>query len=175
MDVMLDIECLGVAPDAVILTVAAIGFDPCGAELYPQHAVYHRVDTDSQPDRGIDPATVAWWANQCEAAKAEAFGEQDRVPLRQAMEQLAALLWKASRIWANGVTYDMTILEHAYKGLGMPLPWKYYRVMDARTVYKLCPAEQRLSNNHHALQDCINQAELLQRCFRRLNIRTLNT
>lgn len=175
MDIMLDIECLGVAPDALILNIAAIGFDPCSDQLFPQHAVYHRIDPDSQAGRSIDPATVAWWAQQCDEAKQEAFGEDDRVPLPQALENLSALLWKGTRIWANGVTYDMTILEHAFKEHGMPLPWKYYNVMDARTVFRLCPEEQRAKNNHHALQDCINQADLIQRCFYRLNIRKLGS
>lgn len=172
---MLDIECLGVAPDALILNIAAIGFDPCGTEIYAQHAVYHRIDPESQPDRGIDQGTVEWWAQQCDEARIEAFEDNNRVPLRQSLEELSALIWKGSRIWANGVTYDMSILEHAYKSLKMPLPWKYYKVMDARTVFKLCPDLPRLGNNHHALRDCINQAELLQKCFAKLQIRTLNT
>lgn len=175
MDIMLDIECLGVAPDALILNIAAIGFDPCSTEVFPQHSVYYRIDPDSQPDRNIDEATVSWWAQQSPDAKHEAFDDNDRVPLKQALDDLAVLLWKGTRIWANGITYDMTILEHAFKQYGMPLPWKYYRVMDARTVFKMCPNEQRLANNHHALQDCINQVDLLQRCFRRLNVRTLNS
>lgn len=175
MDIMLDIECLGVAPDALILNIAAIGFDPCGTEIFSQHSLYHRIDPDTQPGRNIDEATVDWWAQQSDEAKIEAFGEDNRVPLKQALEELSTLLWKGTRLWANGITYDMTILEHAYKQNGMPLPWKYYKIMDARTVFKMCPDERRLDNNHHALQDCVNQADLLQRCFRRLNIRTLNS
>lgn len=178
-DIMLDIECLGVAPDALILTIGAVGFDPLGQGVIGEACYYNRVDPASQPDRNIDTATVEWWSQQCAEAKEEAFGEADRVSLHKALADLSPLLWKANRIWANGITYDMVILEHAYKSLGIALPWKYYKIMDARTIYKFLPQtwkqSVRQTNNHHALQDCINQVDLLQKGLRYLNIRSIES
>lgn len=178
-DVMIDIECLGVDPDAMILTIAAVGFDPLGTGVLSEHTMYCRVDTESQPNRSIDDLTVEWWSKQSARAKQEAFGPEDRVPLGEALEQLTRLICNARRLWANGPTYDMTILENAYKQLGKPLPWRFYKVMDARTVYNLVSRPVRdvakKTNDHHALQDCINQVGLLQYVLKHLDIRSLET
>ena len=172
-DVMIDIECLGVGPDAPILTIAAVAFDPFSNRIDQEHSMYFRIDPESQPDRGIDDATVEWWSKQPKIAQEEAFSEDDRVPLKDALEKLSSLIWRSNRIWANGITYDMTILEHAYKQYGINLPWQYYRVMDARTVFKMLPSLGKPKNNHHAFYDCVNQIEMLQETFHHFNIQEL--
>lgn len=177
---MIDIETLGTTPDALILTVAAQSFDPVGDGYYNQ-SYYARVDFDSQIDRKIEDGTLQWWANQNSLVREEAFAEDDRKPLDQVLDELGKLIWKSSAIWANGPTFDMTILEHAYKSYKKPLPWQYYRVRDARTVYMLKPDSAASSNtritdvnrpaSHHALDDCRRQIDLLQQTLRHLNIK----
>jgi hypothetical protein len=177
---MIDIETLGTTPDALILTVAAQSFDPVGDGYYNQ-SYYARVDFDSQIDRKIEDGTLKWWATQNSMAREEAFSEDDRKPLEQVLDELGKLIWQSSAIWANGPTFDMTILEHAYKSYKKPLPWQYYRVRDARTVYMLKPDSAVLSNarvtninrpaSHHALDDCCRQIDLLQQTLRQLNIK----
>ena len=177
---MIDIETLGTTPDALILTVAAQSFDPVGDGYYNQ-SYYARVDFDSQLDRKIEDGTLKWWATQNSMAREEAFPEDDRKPLEQVLDELGKLIWQSSAIWANGPTFDMTILEHAYKSYKKPLPWQYYRVRDARTVYMLKSDSAVLSNSqvtdvnrpasHHALDDCRRQIDLLQQTLRQLNIK----
>lgn len=166
---MIDIETLSTQPNATILNIGAIGFDPFTTTVYDQHSFYARINTDSQTNRHIDDNTVGWWAKQCAEAQEEAFGEDNRVELSDALDDLAKLIRKSGNIWANGIAFDMTILENAYKELNKSLPWQYYRVLDARTLYKLNPSG-RLGNNHHALLDCVNQIELLQKCVVKLGI-----
>jgi hypothetical protein len=170
---MLDIETLGTDPNSVILTIAACAFDPFSDAIYDQYALYHRIDTESQPTRVIDEHTLAWWAKQSIEAQNEALAEENRIPLSDSLEELAKLIWKSDITWANGVSFDMTILENAYKSLNMTVPWQYYRVMDARTVYTMNPDHERLENNHHAFKDVINQITLLQRTFKKLGVKSL--
>lgn len=185
---MIDIETLGTAPDTVILTVAAQSFDPMGTGYY-DGSYYARVDFESQADRSIENGTLEWWANQNSAAKDEAFSELDRVPLSEALDELGKLIWKSSVIWANGPTFDMTILENAYKSHNKPLPWQYYKVRDARTVYNLRPdltvnhpAQQVVERSgqthrpatHHALEDCRRQIDLLQTTLKQLNVKEVS-
>ena len=172
-DVMVDIECLGVAPDALILTIAAVAFDPISGNIHSDRSLYFRIDPESQPNRGIDQSTLEWWSTQPKIARDEAFDEKDRVPLRHALEKLSNLIWSSKRLWANGITYDITILEHAFKQESLNLPWQYYKVMDARTVYKLAPEVGKLSNNHHALYDTIAQVKLLHDALSYLKVKTL--
>jgi len=183
---MVDIETLGTTPDAVILTVAAQSFDPVG-EGYLKQSYYARVDLDSQHNRSIEQGTIEWWAKQHSFAKDEAFSEQDRKPLEQVLDELGKMIWHSTALWANGPTFDMTILEHAYKSYNKPLPWQYYKVRDARTVYMLRPKVPVLMNSrvvpvtvngrayrpasHHALDDCRRQIDLLQDTLRDLNIK----
>jgi hypothetical protein len=172
MDLMIDIEGLGTGPDTTILTIAAQAFDPLGTGYYDQH-YYCRVDLESQAGRSIQQSTIDWWATQPAASRDEAFGENNRIPLQQALEELGRIAWHARRIWANGPTYDMNILEHAYKSLDMNIPWQFYNVRDARTVYSLWPNLPRPPISHHALEDCRRQIDLLQSTLEHLEIREL--
>ena len=168
---MIDIEGLGTGPDATILTIAAQSFDPFGQGYYDRQ-YYARITLESQPDRNIQQDTIDWWATQPEA-QAEAFMEEGRVDLDQALDSLYKLAWQHKFIWANGPTYDMNILEHAYKSYGKSLPWQFYNVRDARTIYSLWPELPKPPTSHHALEDCRRQIDMLQATFRHLNVKEI--
>jgi hypothetical protein len=172
MDLMIDIEGLATGPETCILTIAAQGFDPFGTGYYDKH-YYTRVSLESQENRAIDNGTIEWWATQHEHAREEAFGEQGRVPLDQALDELGKLIWHSQLIWSQGPTYDMNILEHAYKSYNKPLPWKYYMVRDSRTVFSLWPGQPIPPTSHHALEDCRRQIGMLQRTLDHLNVTSL--
>ena len=170
-DLMLDIETLCVLPTATILTIGAQGFDPF-SDRFTNVTYYERCDLESQDGRTIDDSTVEWWGKQNADAQAEALGDegQPRIPLKDALEKLSKLIWKHSSIWANGTTFDMVILENAFRQNNINLPWKYWQVMDARTVYKMVPQVGKLSNNHNALADCVNQIDMLQKAYKILEL-----
>ena len=169
---MIDLEGLATGPDTTILTIAAQAFDPFGSGYYDRH-YYARVTLESQENRSIDDGTIAWWATQPEHAREEAFGEQDRIPLDQALDELGRLIWHSKMIWAQGPTYDCNILEHAYKSYGKALPWKYYQVRDSRTVFSLWPELPIPPTSHHALEDCRRQIGMLQDTLKYLNVKEL--
>ena len=169
---MIDLEGLATGPDTTILTVAAQAFDPFGSGYYDRH-YYARVTLESQENRTIDDGTIEWWATQPEHAREEAFGEQDRIPLDQALDELGRLIWHSKMIWAQGPTYDCNILEHAYKSYGKALPWKYYQVRDSRTVFSLWPELPIPPTSHHALEDCRRQIGMLQDTLKYLNVKEL--
>ena len=160
MDLMVDLEGLGTGPETTILTIAAQEFDPLERGRLGRD-FYVRVSLESQEGRSIEQGTIDWWATQPDIVKQEAFSEEDRIPLQEALQELHRIMWHAKRVWAQGPTYDMNILEHAYKSLQMPLPWKYYSVRDSRTVFGLAPNLQTYPASHHALEDCRRQIDLL--------------
>ena len=169
---MIDLETVGTGPDACILTIAAQTFDPT-ALGYLHQDYYARVDIDSQPNREVDDATVEWWATQPQEAQDEAFGEEGRIPLKQALEELSKLCFHCNLTWANGTTFDMVILENAYKQEQLPLPWRFWNVRDARTVYSLYPDLPKPKASHHALEDCKRQIDLLQQTLQHLGVTKL--
>lgn len=165
---MIDIEGLATGPDATILTIAAQQFDPFSTG-YLSRDYYCRVTLESQENRAIEEHTLDWWATQG-PSKDEAFNEADRIPLDQALDELYKLAWQHDYIWMNGPTYDANILEHAYKSYGKAMPWRYYKIRDARTIYSLYPDLPKPPTSHHALEDCRRQIDMLQATFRHLNI-----
>ena len=171
-DLMIDIEGLGTGPDTTILTIAAQSFDPLGTGYHDRY-YYARITLESQENRSIQQDTIDWWASQPAAAREEAFAETGRIALDQALDELAKFIWQSKLIWANGPTYDMNIIEHAYKSYNKPLPWKYYMVRDARTVYSLWPELPKPPTSHHALEDCRRQIDMLQQTLQHLNIKEL--
>ena len=170
---MLDIETLATTPDSTILTIGAQGFDPF-SDRFTDVTFYKRLTIDSQADRSVSDdgydSTLSWWGRQSEEAQEEALGDgDDREDITTALQELSKVAWKHKRIWANGTTFDMVILEDAMRQYGVPCPWKYWQVMDARTIYKLTGAKP-LCNNHNALADCVNQIDTLQKSIELLGI-----
>jgi hypothetical protein len=168
---MIDIEGLGTGPDAAILTIAAQSFDPFGTGYYDRH-YYARITLESQENRRIQDDTLAWWATQPEA-QAEAFAEDNRVPLDQALDELYRLAWQHDYIWAQGPTYDINILEHAYKSYNKTQPWQFYRIRDSRTVLSLWPGRPVPPTSHHALEDTRKQINILQQTLKHLDVKEL--
>ena len=169
---MVDLEGLGTGPETTILTIAAQEFDPLERGRFGRD-FYVRVSLESQEGRSIEQGTIDWWAIQPDIVKQEAFSEENRVSLKEALQGLHRIMWHAKRVWAQGPTYDMNILEHAYKSLQMPLPWKYYSVRDSRTVFGLAPNLQTYPASHHALEDCRRQIDLLWDTLEYLKIKEI--
>jgi len=172
MHLMIDLEGLATGPDATILTIAAQAFDPFGKGFYEQ-SYYARVTLESQENRVIDDDTIAWWATQPAVVRDEAFNEEGRIPLDEALDGLGKLIWHSKMIWAQGPTYDMNILEHAYKSYCKPLPWKYFMVRDSRTIFSCWPDQPIPPTSHHALEDCRRQIGMLQNTLKYLNVKEL--
>jgi exodeoxyribonuclease VIII len=168
---MVDIEGLGTGPDAAILTIAAQSFDPFATGYHSRH-YYARITLESQENRRIQDDTLAWWATQ-PLAQAEAFAEDNRIPLDQALDELYKLAWQHDYIWAQGPTYDINILEHAYKSYNKTQPWQFYRIRDSRTVLSLWPGRPVPPTSHHALEDTRKQIDILQQTLKHLDVKEL--
>jgi 3' exoribonuclease, RNase T-like len=172
-DIMVDLETLATDPQAAILTVAAIRFntnrdyseitDPFSMDYF-----YARVDLD-QPNRSINDDTLKWWSEQAVEVREEAFGEEDRFKIADVMTAFTEWARGGDRYWANGAAFDFPILEGAIKDAGQMMPWQFWQVCDARTIYKLVPDHDApKASHHHALYDCLNQIIRLNDCLNRM-------
>lgn len=163
--IMIDIETLGTSKNSVILAIGAVQFNENGIV----HKFYQTVDPTSCQDWGavIDARTVMWWMEQSDAAR-KALTSAKTVPLDIALAELsAAFKWKGLDVWANGIDFDMVILEESYKMVGKPVPWPYWAKKDYRTLKKIAPqaivdaCEEKACVAHNALADAIAQAATL--------------
>lgn len=184
---MIDIEAMGKSADSVILTIGAQIFDPSPTVVgWQEKDIYDavsgqyivpfmntRVDVDtqiSQYNRTVDDETMTWWSKQSTEAKEEAFSEENRVSLEKSLDTLIGMANLCKAVWSKGPLYDIVMLENALTQTKRKIPWKFWEVRDARTVYSLCPSLNTRLNGHVALDDCRNQIVLLQETFRLLNV-----
>ena len=174
---MIDLETLNTTPDATILTIGAVKFDPFGRELQEpkMDSFYCKVDTDSCDRIGLttNDDTIAWWASQSKEAQDAAFDPTDRLDIEEAFARLYKFCWGAKRVWANGSCFDIIICEHVYRKINRAIPWKFWEIRDVRTAFDLGINPQRPPvTAHHALEDAWNQAVGIQNVYNTLRTST---
>tara|TARA_A100001391_G_scaffold118973_4_gene80729 strand:+ start:7627 stop:8160 length:534 start_codon:yes stop_codon:yes gene_type:complete len=168
---MIDLETLSTNPDAVILTVGGVKFDP-HTSMKPYNEMYFRVDVDSQTNQGrhVMDDTLNWWAKQPEDIKNEALGDKDRISLSDMIKQINKFSVGVDVFWCQGPLFDYAILQNLYTQLGHPVPWQYWQIRDSRTLFNLVPRDknEKREGLHNALSDCIFQAKKVQKIYRQL-------
>lgn len=175
--VMLDLETLSLAPNALILSVGAVAFNLQSAET--TH-FYYTVDYTRQQTGQFhcDISTMKWWLTQEEAARKEVACKG--TPLGKVCEEFNAFFrtTNAKEIWANGADFDIPMLAHAFQvaGYNGP-PWQYSQTRCYRTMRAL--AKQQISDwqdvefigtCHNALTDAAHQVRNLRKIMETLKL-----
>jgi DNA polymerase III epsilon subunit-like protein len=162
MHIMIDIETLGTTPGSVILSIGAVAFDQRG--VHHDKAAHWAIDPASCMAAGltIDPATVAWWMKQSDAARAAAFPLKT-LHINRALNSLREWfeIQQGDQVWCHGATFDVPLLDAAYRATHLQAPWAYWSARCTRTLYALADVDvDRTKGTHHnALDDAIAQAE----------------
>jgi 3' exoribonuclease, RNase T-like len=177
-DIMIDLETLATTPNAAVLTIGAVRFDPFGDDMKEPTAdsFYVRVDLDSCDAIGLEVSedTLNWWGQQDKSAQEEAFGTEGRIPVSEAMNQLYKFCWGAKRVWSHGAGFDVPICENIFRKVNKAVPWNFWQVRDTRTIYDLGIESRRPEVlKHHALHDAYSQAVGVQNILRRLRSSTM--
>ena len=172
-DIMIDLETLDVLPTSTVLTIGAVKFNPLGDELNTpeMEKFYVKVDIDSCDKFGctVSNDTLEWWSKQSMEAQAEAFSPDDRIPIKDAMDQLYKFCWGAKRVWSHGAGFDVIICENLFRKSNKAIPWSFWQVRDTRTLYDLgIDADRPPVLKHHALEDAWNQAVGVQNVLKKL-------
>lgn len=164
-NVMIDIESLGTTPGCVVLSIGAVEFDD--NNLGKEFEVNIDVESCTRNGLTMDARTVLWWLDQSDEAR-KAITQRKNVPLEEAMVRLHnAFDWKGKKVWCNGSNFDTPILEEAFRKVELTAPWRYYDVMDYRTLKNLMPTKvlkeiraEIVGNytSHNALDDAKEQA-----------------
>jgi DNA polymerase III epsilon subunit-like protein len=176
-DIMIDLETLSTSPNASVLTIGAVKFDPFGSDIDDPtcEKLYIKVDIDSCDELQLDVSqdTLDWWAKQSKEAQEEAFSTENRVHIREAFNQLYKFCWGAKRVWSHGAAFDTVICENIFRKLNKAVPWSFWEIRDTRTLFDLGIDPQRPPVlKHHALEDAWNQAVGVQNVFQRLRSST---
>lgn len=170
---MIDLETLSTSPNAVILTVGGVKFDP-STQMKPYNEMYFRMDVDSQTQigRNVQQSTLDWWATQPNEISEEALGDGNRISIEDACKQINKFSSGVDVFWCQGPLFDYAILQNLYSQLGKPLPWNFWQIRDSRTLFSLVPREKDYRTGlHNALEDCKFQANKVQKVYRQLGIK----
>jgi hypothetical protein len=168
INIMIDIETLGVKENSVILSIGACVVNKEKLTFSAQHDItfYKTVDITTQPNRTINQDTIDFWdISSNSKAKKEAFS--GKCDLKDTLKELYNFIHQfySPVLWCKGSDFDFVILRHAYAQLELLVPWQYNAIRDLRTLVKAFP--QALSkdinkNPHNALEDAIFQARQLE-------------
>lgn len=158
-ELMVDIETFGRDNRATILSVGVTVFSEYRSD--PKcDTIYFKIPLQPQLEKGrtVDAETIAWWLQQKE--EIPLCDKGSRVDLIKCLIGLGNFFnkYKGRKVWAHGTTFDIIKLESLFEDFGMEVPWKYWDIMDCRTVTNLINCRSK-SNNHNALDDAINQAQ----------------
>ncbi|WP_419774977.1 3'-5' exoribonuclease domain-containing protein [Escherichia coli] len=173
---MIDLETMGKNPDAPIISIGAIFFDPQTGEMGPEFSKTIDLETAGGV---IDRDTIKWWLKQSREAQSAIL--TDEIPLDDALLQLREFIDENSgeffvQVWDNGATFDNVILRRSYERQGIPCPWRYTNDRDVRTMVALglvmdfdarttIPFE---GERHNALNDARYQAKYVSAIWQKL-------
>lgn len=173
---MIDLETMGKNPDAPIISIGAIFFDPQTGDMGPEFSKTIDLETAGGV---IDRNTIKWWLKQSREAQSAIM--TDEIPLDDALLQLREFIDENSgeffvQVWGNGANFDNTILRRSYERQGIPCPWRYYNDRDVRTIVELGKAidfDARTAipfegERHNALDDARYQAKYVSAIWQKL-------
>ena len=170
----IDLETLSTKPEAVLLTIGAIKFDPFTNDP-PYKEFYYRANVDEQTAMGrhVEDGTLQWWSRQAPEIVEEALSDENRHSVKDILTKLNKCLVGVDKIWCQGPVFDIAILENLYRQLGLHYNWAFYNIRDSRTLFSLMPRDPRKDISfaaHNALEDCRIQSICVQKSLRNLGI-----
>lgn len=179
---MVDMETMGNGPDAPIVSIGAVFFEPStgntGAEFYQVVSLESSMSFGMKPDA----STIQWWLKQSSEARS-AILVDEALGLRETLELLADFIAENSangshtvHMWGNGCSFDNVILRRAYALTDTPFAVPFWNDRDVRTMVELgksvginprfdIPFE---GDMHNALSDARHQVKYVSAIWQRL-------
>ena len=171
MHLMVDLETLATTPNAAVLTIGACTVDPMSNEICKQF--YEKIDIESQEplESHIDNNTLEWWGKQDKQIQEDAFSEDGRIHLHDAMKKLYSFGLGTTNVWSHGSIFDIVIIENICSKLQQAVTWKFWEIRDTRTLFDLAKVELNIQGKHNALTDAVAQAKGVQEAYKKLSVK----
>lgn len=176
-DVMIDLETMGTKSKSLIVSIGAVFFDINTGE---QGETFHQfIEMQDSIDCGlvVTGDTFKWWLQRNDDARYKLVeGLDDAAPLRQVLHNFIGFITSNIEIddirpWGNGASFDISLLEDAYEQIMVPAPWRFYNVMDCRTMEMAAShlvtrkSIPRQGTHHSALDDAKYQATYISAMY----------
>ncbi|WP_270495591.1 exonuclease [Citrobacter gillenii] len=179
---MVDMETMGNSPDAPIVSIGAVFFDPStgntGAEFYQVVSLESSMSFGMKPDA----STIQWWLKQSSESRS-AILVDEAMGLLETLDLLADFIAENAangshtvQLWGNGCSFDNVILRRAYALTDTPFAVPFWNDRDVRTMVELgksvginprydIPFE---GDMHNALSDARHQVKYVSAIWQRL-------
>lgn len=171
--VMIDLETLGTNPDSVFLSVAGVFFDintgKCGQEFYMNVTKQSAINAG----RTVSTSTMEWWAKQDPKIMARMY--VNAKPLEIVLTKFREFI-KLSPTgvtpWGNSASFDLGMLNDAYRRAGSGAPWSFMKERCYRTIVSelgtriVFPEPSKQA--HDPIVDCKYQIKKLCMVWQRL-------
>lgn len=176
---MIDLETMGNKPNAPIVAIGAVFFDPSTGELGAQYSKSVLLTSEMNLGATPDPDTIVWWLQQSSEARSEVASAVTSIQV--ALHELNIFISDnksegSVQVWGNGASFDNVILRAAYQRVSLPIFWPFYQDRDVRTIVEL--GRQMGINpkmdmpftgdRHNALADAIHQAQYVSVIWQKL-------
>jgi hypothetical protein len=182
LNFMIDIETLGLENDAVIVEIAMIPFTK--NVILMDFAYQSYIDWSVQLFRSISSSALKWWLNQDRELMEKTLKPENHTTLNYALNMLRAKTYRcydAFRLdnpsleqifWSKPPSFDLKILEHAYKNTTENPPWCQQKTMDVRTLEIIPEIKnlKRTEQKHSAFGDALFQIRQVQEFYKMIGV-----
>lgn len=186
IDIMLDLETLGVGNSPVIIQIAAVVFDIKTGESLESFDEFINPKSSINSGLDIDSSTVEFWLKQDKEAIEKVIipALKSDNELKDTLNRFSKFIKEAEdirnkkvRVWGNGILADNKWIQSAYSKLDIKVPWKFNADSDVRTLVDL---GKRILNidpkktieftgiKHNALHDCEHQIKYCSEIYKKL-------
>ncbi len=172
--IMIDIETLGTRPDAQILQIGAVAFDPVSGGKIKTNQAFNEYVKVQDGAGTIDHSTLEFWMSQPNKhhmvegmKKSRSFDEVCFDFFNWPSQILGVEWWDIGGVWAKGPDFDLAIIKSAMAKIGFEPPWRYNVARDVRTfgwvVGGLPDIDRTGLIDHHAVDDAVGQCQQVQK------------
>jgi hypothetical protein len=171
--VMIDIETAAKCNKALVLSVGVVSFYPYENKIIKSSQTRMELAEQILMGRETSQETCDWWLEQDpRAIKSAWFEGINRSTVESLYEELASFFSTGEEIvWANGVDFDLSILESLFDDFNFKTPWKYSLKRCMRTLKEVKGVEEidRQGLHHDSLDDAEHQARQVMKFLQHIN------
>lgn len=163
--VMVKLETASTEYNAGILCIAAVKFNLDASKETEEFVIYIDPTTFKNYYISVDAHTLRWVKDNRPEVWSSCRSSDNGVDhgLYEFQSFLGATVTD-NEIWGNGMDFVFPVLKSSFKAVDMPLPYKFYKTRDLRTVLSLSGtnAKDFLDDSMCPLEICRQQVTMLK-------------
>jgi len=185
IDIMVDLETLGLKDNATVFQVSAVMFDISNGKI---KSGFNKIIDIEKEDMVVDGSTIKWWLKTDKELLDKLINDDNSLPASSVWQLFNSwiscevgnndLSSKNVYLWGNGILFDNQKVKTQMEKFGIKYPIHYTNDRDVRTILDLACDKTSFScdkikasvsdeseTKHDALDDCRYQVRLVSFCY----------